>query len=81
MKRRCIVIMHPDFDPDTPEAIETTVMICTGMKLAGIAVTEQAVQDLKRENPDFDDSDAMRIAQEVAQEFEYRVMKIEVPEK
>ena len=74
MKRRAVCILHTDFDPDTPEAVEAASVVCNGMKAAGKAIVREAIKDLKRENPDIDE----REGQAIALGFEYRIIKVDI---
>lgn len=73
-KRRAICIFHPDFDPNTSEAVESAASVCNGMAAAGQAMVEEIIKDLKRNNPDLDEVQA----KDMALAFEYKIMKVEV---
>jgi hypothetical protein len=74
MKRRAVCIFHPDFDPDTPEAVEAASLVANGMRAAGQAIANEAIKDLQRENPDLDITDG----QKIALAFEYRIIKVDI---
>lgn len=74
IKRRAVCIFHPDFDPDTSEAVEAAATVCKGMSQAGQAMVEEMIKDLKRTNPKLDDVEA----RDLALAFEYRVKKVEI---
>lgn len=73
MKRRCICIFHPDFDPDTSEAVESAAAFCNGMKQVGRTMAEEVLKDMKKQDPTLD-IDAV-LASGLA--YEYKILKVE----
>jgi len=72
-KRRAVVIMHPDFDPDTKEAVEICAEFCRGMREVGRAMMPQIAQDMASEHPEID----LERANEIAMGYEYKVIKVD----
>jgi hypothetical protein len=73
-KRRAIVILHPDFDPDTKEAVELAAEFCKGMREVGRAMMPHIAKDLTAEFPEID----LERANEIALGYQYKVMKVEI---
>lgn len=73
MKRRAICIFHPDFDPDTSEAVESAAAVCNGMKQAGQAMVQEMLRDMKAKDPSIDINAGMSIGLA----FEYKILKVE----
>lgn len=74
MERRGIVIFHPDFDPDTPEAIELAQEFARGMREMGRSLVPAIVDDLQRDGVDIQTTEA----QQIAMGFEYRILKVQI---
>ena len=73
MKRRVVVIAHPDFDPDTKEAVEFAADFCKGMKEVGKAMIPTMIDDIEKNSGEIDREHAERIAYG----FQYKVMKVD----
>jgi hypothetical protein len=74
MKRRAIVIFHPEFDPNTKEAIELAAETCNGMKQVGLSMVPAVVDDLEQNGDNIDRA----AAEKMAFGFEFKVMKVDV---
>jgi hypothetical protein len=74
MKRRAIVILNPEFDPNTKEAIELAAETCNGMKQVALSMIPAVVDDLENNGVDIDRPEA----EKMTFGFEFRVMKVDV---